>query len=202
MKYQQINDKTIVGYYDLKAIYPNTILAKNGTQIIENHHSVATTAKPAYDVYTQKVEEIAPVNYVQTWNVVDLTQLEIDAVDAANRVAYEDNMNSVMLQAQMEALGDPAIHRYTQGMTRYSSIIAIVATGGTPTQEESDFAQGAEYGLSYQEVNALNYSNTVVAISALSGQAILDYPMPSFTMSAAAQTGYQPYLDYLDKGFI
>ena len=202
MNYQNKTTLDVVSYYTLKnTIYKDRGVPKDGITEIWDYHVITPVAKPAYDVYTQTCTEIAPVAYVQTWSVVDMTQPEIDAYDVNLRVQYEESMNRDMITAQIDALGDPAVHRYTQGMTRYTSLIGKIVSGGTPTTEELAYMDGAEVGLEYQEVNALNFAGAVASIGSLSGQDILDYPQPNFTMNPATQTGYQPYKDYLANGF-
>jgi len=203
MNYQQMIDKTIVSYYSLKKdIYPDVSIAKDGTIEIIDYHVIALTPVPPYDIYTQKVEETAPVNYAQTWDVDNLNAQEIIDLDASNRVIYADNMTTNMLTAQVDALGAPAVHRYTQAITRFAYLNKKVIDGGTLDQEEIDFIGGAEIGLEYQEDNAAKYKTATVALESLTGQAIVDYTEPDFTMTPTTQTGYKPYLDYLEQGYV
>ena len=138
------------------------------------------------------------------WVVEDQTAYDeaYAARDVQYRADYEENMNSVMVTAQIDALGDPKLHRYSQGMQRFTVLNRKVIDGASLDQEEVDFIDGAEIGLEYQEANAITYSSTVHAISTLSGSEIISYPMPSFEMNPATHSGYQPYLDYLNAGFV
>ncbi len=194
MNYQEMTTKEIKSYYALKADNPNVSLAPSGTTEILNYHVIEYSDKPAYDVYTQRVEETAPINYMQTWSVVNLDQGEIDTIDAQNRTAYEGSMERTMKQSQMDALGDPAIHRYTQAMTKYYQMTEPY------TQDELDFRGSAEDALAYQEDNAVKYDGVVTGISTLTGSAIVDYPMPDFTPDAST-INLDIYLDYLHYGY-
>ena len=203
MNYQNTTTLTVEPYVNLKKIiYKDSSIPKDGTIEILEYHVISVTPKPSYDATTQKCVGLAPVNYAETWSIVDMTQQEIDDNNIKLRSQYEENMNRVMIMAQVEALGEPAVHRYTQGMTRYTSLIGKIVGGGTPTSEELAYMDGAEVGLEYQEVNALNFAGVVASIGSLSGQAILDYPQPNFTMNPATHSTYQPYLDYLDNGYV
>ena len=121
--------------------------------------------------------------------------------DEELRNNYERNMDSVMKTEQYSALGDPALHRYTQAMTRVIHLVNARQQGATLSQEEVDFIDGSETGLDYQETNAIGYNAAKADLTFLTGQAIVDYPMPQFGMNPATTSGYQPYLDYLDVGY-
>ena len=138
------------------------------------------------------------------WLIVDQVAYDeaYSARDDSYRAQYEDNMTNVMLTAQVDALGDPAVHRYTQGMTRLTHLVNAREQGATLDQEEIDFIDGSKLGLDYQEANAISFSTAKADLLLLTGQAILDYPMPDFTMSPVISIGYQPYLDYLNLGHI
>ncbi len=194
MNYQNMTTQEIKSYYILRADNPNVSLAPDGTIEILNYHVIEYSDKPAYDIYTQRVEEIAPVNYVQTWNIVDLDQVEIDTLDANNRISYENDMDRVMKQTQIDALGNPAAHRYTQAMTKYYQMTEPY------TQEELDFRNSAEDALVYQEDNAVKYDDTVNALVPLTGAAIVDYPIPDFTPGVST-INLDIYLDYLHYGY-
>ena len=79
MTYQNINTKEVVNYFKLKEIYPNVTLALDGTSEILDYHVVEDTEKPTYDLATQKLIELSPINYKQVWEVVDLVDEEIEA---------------------------------------------------------------------------------------------------------------------------
>jgi len=80
-----INNTTLEqkNWGDLKVLYPNSSLPKNGTEIIlDLWYLIHNEAKPAIDPYTQKVvagavTKIADI-YYQTWLVEPLSQQEID----------------------------------------------------------------------------------------------------------------------------
>jgi len=117
------------------------------------------------------------------------------------RIMYEDNMTSVMTSAQVDALGEPQGFRFLQGMSRLSHLINARQQGATLSQEEIDFIDGSEAGLDYQEINATAFQSAKADLVFLTGQAIVDYPMPDFSMSPSTHSGYQPYLDYLNLGY-
>ncbi len=195
MNYQEINTKDILSYEELRMGNTDVSIPVIGTELIMDvWHVITNVDVPIYDVYTQRVEEVAPVDYIQTWLVIDLDQAGIDAVDAGNREVYEEDMNTTMIGAQSDALGDPAIHRYTQAMTKYYQMTEPY------TQEELDFRGSAEDALVYQEDNAVKYDDTVIALSTLTGSAIVDYPVPDFTPDAGT-INLDIYLDYLHYGY-
>ena len=144
------------------------------------------------------------MSYNSGWAITNQTAYDeaYAARDEKYRAEYEENMNSVMLAAQIDALGEPAVHRYTQGMSRTTNLVGTIANGGTLNQEEMDFIAGSDVGLQYQEDNAAAYALAVTEIAGLSGQAILDYTMPDFTMDPVTSGEYQPYLDYLNLGYV
>ncbi len=194
MNYQHEDTKEIKTYEEVKAVYSNSSIPPDGTIEILSYHVIAATSTPVYDVYTEGVREIAPVDYTQTWEIYDLTQLEIDELDITNRDSYEYNMNRVMIGAQSDALGDPAIHRYTQAMTKYYQMTEPYS------QDELDFRASAEDALAYQEDNAVKYDDTVDALAPLTGAAIVDYAMPDFTPDAGT-INLDIYLAYLKYGY-
>ena len=72
-------------YAELQALFPNSSLPTNSTEVIATDwFYVHPINRPAYDPTIEKVEEIAPVKdgamWLQTWQVVPLTQPEIDAL--------------------------------------------------------------------------------------------------------------------------
>ena len=70
-----------------------------GTQQIDDYTLITPTAQPECLV-TQKVVEVTPVNYMQTWQVVDLTQAEQDA----KLEALKTQKKQAMKQARKDAL--------------------------------------------------------------------------------------------------
>jgi len=203
------DNNQIKSYSEIKAMNPNTSFPAQGQAIVlDIWYFINPSPKPSYDQYTERVQGETPTYdgsiYHQAWSVVllNLTPEELTARDDKLRVDYEADMNTTMLEAQIAALGNPAVHRYTQGMTRYTSLIGKIVGGGTPTTEELAFMDGAEVGLLYQETNALDFAGAVDAIALLSGADIVNHTIPDFTMPPATQGGYQPYLDYLDNGYV
>jgi hypothetical protein len=80
MKYQNKTTKEIVTYHKLnKEIYKDKSIPKDGTVEILDYHVITPTDRPAYDSATQKLVELDPVDYVQTWELVDLTEEELEA---------------------------------------------------------------------------------------------------------------------------
>lgn len=80
MNYQNMTDQTIKNYYTIKKENPNVSLPKDGVELMMDlWHVITTTPKPIYDIYTQTLEEIAPIDYVQTWQINEMTQPELDA---------------------------------------------------------------------------------------------------------------------------
>ena len=77
MKYQNINNKSIVDYSELQALYPNSALPKNKTELILDYHAIATSDKPDFDAITQIVIELEPTNFVQTWSIVQLSEASV-----------------------------------------------------------------------------------------------------------------------------
>ena len=80
MKYQNMHTQEIKTYRQVKALSLNISYPKDGTEMLgEDWKLIVTTPQPTYDVYTEGVIEIAPVNYLQTWEIYTLTQQELDA---------------------------------------------------------------------------------------------------------------------------
>ena len=201
MNYQNTITDELKLYKELQAEYPGVFLAKDGSELVMDYHVITPSEPPVYDVYTQKITEVAPVNYIQTWLVVALTVPEVDGVDNNNRTIYENDMNRQMREDQMNSLGDPSGFRFLQGMSRVSHLVNKKDDGDTLNQEESDYIDGSKVGLEYQETNATAFAATVDEIALLSGGDIVSHAMPDFTMTPTTQTGYQPYLDYLEQGY-
>ena len=151
--------------------------------------------------YDRAIETQSSV-YVVGVDIVNKNYTNTPISDETLRSTYEENMTRVMQTEQYNALGDPALHRFTQGMSRVTHLVNARQQGATLNQEEIDYIDGSEIGLDYQEANATMYSNAVSALALLSGQAIVDYPMPDFSMNPATHSGYQPYLDYLNAGYV
>ena len=89
MNYQHKTNKTIVSYYGLKTVYPDSVLAKDGTVEIIDYHVIATTPKPVYDATTEVCEAGEPVNYTQVWNVRPMTTSELAEVAEREQRALE-----------------------------------------------------------------------------------------------------------------
>jgi len=90
MNYQHTTTQDIVSYYNLKGIYPNSSLPKDGTVEILDYHVITTTPKPTYDVATEVCEAVAPVNYTQVWSVRPMTQQELDEGALREQQALEN----------------------------------------------------------------------------------------------------------------
>jgi len=198
-KYCEVVNNTILKYnvtrkqFDVGVNSPETACSDKGYYLV-----VGASMPYNPELYTQTSTYVINEPNKQ----VDKVYTNVAISDETLRSNYETSMNTTMITSQVDALGDPAVHRYTQGMTRYTSLVGKIVGGGTPTTEELAYMDGAEVGLQYQEVNALSFAGAVASIASLSGQAILDYPMPNFTMNPATHSGYQPYLDYLNNGYV
>ena len=202
------NNTEIKSYSEVKLLYPDTSFPKQGQPIVQViWYFINPTPKPSYDVYTERIASGTPTKsggiYSEVWNVeqLNLSPEELTARDDGLRVSYEDSMTRTMLEAQVEALGEPQGFRFLQGMSRLSHLVNKKENGDTLNQEETDYIDGSKVGLDYQETNALAFSTTMDEIALLSGGDIVSHTMPDFTMNPATQTGYQPYKDYLAKGF-
>ena len=77
--YQHITTKELKEYRDIKSLDTTISYPVNGTEMLgEDWRLVVTTTKPIYDVYTEGINEIAPINYIQTWEVYTLSATELD----------------------------------------------------------------------------------------------------------------------------
>ena len=83
MKYQNENTKEIKEYRDIKSENKNVSFPKEGAEIIlGTWRFIQPTSKPAHDTDTHYVEEIAPIDYAQTWQVIERDQADKDKVKA------------------------------------------------------------------------------------------------------------------------
>ena len=197
MQYQNMNTKKIESYEYLKAIlYKDKSIAKDGTEIIVDYHLIEKTTKPIYDPMTQRVVAGGVVDYKEVWVVEDIPQDEIDKNDIGYRNSYKDKMEKEMIAIQKEALGDPEYYRFIQAIQRYS------VTDISIDPDDILFREGYEEALKYQEDNGKKFSDTIEAISQLSGKDIIDYPMPDFAPETKQTKRLYPYLIYLQNGYL
>lgn len=91
MKYKNQNTAEIKEYQTLKSENKNVSLPKAGTNVIMGEWQVISeTPQPTYDTLTEGIREVAPIGYVQTWEVYDLPQAEKDAIKAKKDKEKED----------------------------------------------------------------------------------------------------------------
>jgi len=112
MNYENMNTKKGKTYPELKKVYKGKSIPRDGTEIIGDWHLVADTVKPPYNIYAENVREIASVDYVQTWEVYDLTQTEIDAnivLQAKEKQNVIEKSVQMILDTQAKAKGYDSI---------------------------------------------------------------------------------------------
>ena len=81
MKYIHKTTSEIKQHYQLKLLYPNSSVAKDGTEVIGDYHVINEVDKPEYDKTIEKIVESAPEltdgKYYQVWSVVLLNSGEL-----------------------------------------------------------------------------------------------------------------------------
>jgi len=88
MKYQNKKTNEVLTYPELKVRYPLVSLAPFGSPVIniilkakskkkDIWNGITPMVRPEYDQYTEFVKEVAPVKYVQTWEVLKLADEQI-----------------------------------------------------------------------------------------------------------------------------
>ena len=103
-KYQHmISPDDIKSFRALQKLYPNTSM-RDGMVEIGDYHVITKTGQPNFDPNTQKCVEVAPVNYVQTWQISPLSQSEIDQ-------KFND-----ALKAKLKALDELALEKEQAGI--------------------------------------------------------------------------------------
>jgi len=79
MNYQHITTKEVKAHQEIKRINRNTSYPRAGADMLgEEWKLIVNSPLPSTNEDSEGVREIAPVDYVQTWEVYDLTQAEID----------------------------------------------------------------------------------------------------------------------------
>jgi len=79
VEYQHITTKEIKLYTKIKQASPHISYPPIGSAMLGSEWKlIIPTAVPSLDIYTEKAVELAPVDYTQTWEIVPMTQLEID----------------------------------------------------------------------------------------------------------------------------
>ena len=89
MNYINKETNEVKSYTQLRIENSSTSIPKDGTSTIMGvWKAITPTDKPVYDEYTEGVREIAPVNFIQKWEVYALPQAEIDA-NAITKLEHE-----------------------------------------------------------------------------------------------------------------
>lgn len=110
MKYLKADNQTVLKYpytlRDAKRDYPNisfpSVMPGEDTLAVFNVYPVEPTPKPTGDVVTEGTPELQSGLWVQTWNVRDYTQAELDAMAASE--AESTARESVIADNQVRAL--------------------------------------------------------------------------------------------------
>tara|TARA_R110000796_G_scaffold42012_9_gene104158 strand:+ start:417 stop:977 length:561 start_codon:yes stop_codon:yes gene_type:complete len=93
-KYQNIETNQAMTYAQLKKSLVNCSVPSSGTPIIADvWNLVEKTQIPDSDPYTQGVQESAPVNCVQTWEVFDL---EGDKLEIAQKEQRDHDLQLIL----------------------------------------------------------------------------------------------------------
>ena len=98
-KYQEKTTKEIVSFNWLKRNNPNTSMRDGLTEIL-NYHIITKTGQPDFDSNTQRCVEIAPVDYVQTWEVQPLSQQEINDRLVSAKEKKLDELSTLALEKE------------------------------------------------------------------------------------------------------
>jgi len=88
MKYQNKKTNEVLTYPELKVRYPLVSLAPFGSPVIniilkakskkkDIWNGITPMVRPEYDQYTEFVKEVAPVKYIQTWEILKLSDKQI-----------------------------------------------------------------------------------------------------------------------------
>lgn len=139
-KFIRLSDNTVVTEFDLDPLCVNP--SPNFRPNEEEYTRVQDAPYPAFDQYTQVVNEIDPVEtdgvWTQQWEVVDLTGdelaagLEREAADIqAKREAMVISMRQCRLQLLATPLGDS---------TGYAAVNNAIVTMGEAAQVDWEYA--------------------------------------------------------------
>lgn len=104
MNYQNIDTTELLTYSELKANYPLSSIAVDGTENIivivdsgpplieDSWRMIQPTTRPSYNVYTEYVVEVDPINYIQQWEIRNLSVEEVnDNIIRAKNTKYDES---------------------------------------------------------------------------------------------------------------
>ncbi len=167
MNYINDTTKEQLSYYELQQDNLDKSLAEDRTEIIMDVWWLIHTAdKPIYDVYTQKVVEVEPVFttiYTQSWDVVLLTQQELD--DNLLDAKHDKSVEIVTTQKDMAITfwsSDSTVYTMTKQKIDTNTRVSELQALTVPTQDETD--ELVEYG-TYFDVNKLTNSERYTFLS-------------------------------------
>lgn len=197
MNYQNTVTNEVLTYTELKARIPLTSLPTDGTDTItiitdpgpppveDEWRMIQSTPRPVYDIYTEGLAELPPVNYQQVWSVFPLDQQTIDENIASAKVSkYSESDQYAGLRID-EANADPFIGSKTTSNKNKRKVNARMnhATNGKPKsdQDKDRDDELADYTDSVVDAqdnadDVIEDSNDAQAIYAMDVETIVTWP--------------------------
>jgi len=188
-----INDTTqeVKSYYTIKAESPNISIPKNGTEVIlDIWYFINPTAQQAYDEQFEKLVEGAPTKvgnmYYQVWDLVFLTQPEIDVRVENVRVIRKQEIKTDVL-TQLDSFYESEDLTQARVRDQITSKYNTYSRLPTPTQDQIDYMTETDAVTDYTTSIYDDLFQAGIEIDAMiTEQEVLDYvfvmpPLPTVT---------------------